>query len=153
MKKPIFLLRILHFFMLSTGLGLLIWSLSMPWASGHGSLGLINQTAYVYNENIFYFPFLILIVIIITISIFGALSLLRPSKSIYGIFIFSTGIITSILGLYIWSQIQDSDVYFLFKLAEVQPDLGILFMILGGGGIIPRWINLFTLAFQRCPMP
>jgi len=135
MKKPTFLLWVLHFFMLSVGLGLLIWSLYTPWASGQGSLGLIDRTAYVYNEPALCFPFWILIVIIVVASIFGVLSLLRPSGFSYGIFILFAGIIASVLGLYIWGRIETSDVYLLFKLAEVKPDLGILFMILGGGAL------------------
>ena len=133
MKKPAFLLWVLHFCLLSGGLGLLIWSLSMPWASGKGTLGLINQTAYAYSEPKFYLPFGILIAIITVVSVSGLLSLLRPSSSVYGIFIHFSGIIASALGLYIWGKIEACDVYFLLKFAEVKPDLGVLFMILGGG--------------------
>jgi hypothetical protein len=125
----------LHFCLLSAGLGLLIWSLYKPWASGQGSLGLINRTAYAYNEPVLYFPFGILITLIVVASVFGLLSLLWPARSTYGIFIIFTGIIASVLGLYIWGRIEASDVYLLFKVAEVQPDLGILFMILGGGAL------------------
>ncbi|HLD36635.1 MAG TPA: hypothetical protein VJC37_07915 [Planctomycetota bacterium] len=133
MKKPTFLLWVLHFFMLSIGLGLLIWSLYTPWATGQGSLGLINRTAYVYNEPALYFPFWILIAIIVVAFVFGLLSLLRPAGFSYGLVVLFAGIIASVLGLYIWGRIETSDVYLLFKLAEVKPDLGILFMILGGG--------------------
>jgi len=133
MKKPTFLLWVLHFFLLSVGLGLLIWSLYMPWASGQGSLGLINRTVYAYNEPTLYFPFGILITIIVAASVFGLISLLRPAGFIYGIFILFAGVSASVLGLYIWGRIEASDVYFFLKFAEVKPDLGILFMILGGG--------------------
>jgi len=119
--------------MLSIGLGLLIWSLYTPWATGQGSLGLINRTAYVYNEPALYFPFWILIAIIVVAFVFGLLSLLRPAGFSYGLVVLFAGIIASVLGLYIWGRIEASDVYFFLKFAEVKPDLGILFMILGGG--------------------
>jgi len=135
MKKPTFRLWVLHFCLLSVGLGLLIWSLYMPWATGKGTFGLINQTVYVYSEPTLYFPFWILITLIVVASVFGLLSLLRPAGPIYGIVIFFTGIIVSILGLYIWGRIETSDVYLLFKFAEVKPELGIFFMILGGGAL------------------
>lgn len=133
MKKPTFLLWVLHFFMLSAGLGLLIWSLYMPWATGKGTFGLIDQTAYAYCEPKLYLPFGIIITIIAFAFFSGFISLFAPSKSVYGVVILFAGILAAALGLYIWGRIETSDIYLFLKLADVQPDLGILFMILGGG--------------------
>lgn len=132
MKKPTFLLWVLHFFLLSAGLGLLIWALSMPWAYGKGAFGLINQAAYAYSEPKLYLPFGIVIAVIVLAFFSGFLSLLAPSKPVFGVLILAAGIIAAALGLYIWGRIETGDVYFFLKLAEVKPDLGILFMILGG---------------------
>ena len=132
MKKPTFLLWVLHFFLLSVGLGLLIWSLYTPWATGQGTFGLINQTAYAYSEPKLYLAFRILIAIIAFAFFSGLISLVVPSKSIYGIFILLAGAIAAALGLFIWGRIETSDVYLFLKLAEVKPDLVILFMNMGG---------------------
>ncbi|MBI5778586.1 MAG: hypothetical protein HZA49_03910 [Planctomycetes bacterium] len=133
MKKPTVLLWALHFLLLAAGLGILIWSLSLPWASGQGSFGLINQIAYGYSEPKLYLPFGIIITIIVLAFFAGFLSLFATSKSIFGILILAAGIIATTLGLYIWGRIETSDFYIFLKLADVKPDLGILFMILGGG--------------------
>lgn len=133
MKKPTFLLWVLHFFLLAIGLGLLIWSLSIPWAYGKGSFGLVNQTAYAHSEPKLYLPFGIIIAVIVIVFLSGFLSLLAPSKPIFGVLILVAGLIAAALGLFIWGKIEACDVYFLLKFAEVKPDLGILFMILGGG--------------------
>lgn len=105
----------------------------MPWATGRGSLGLINQNAYGYSEPALYLPFIFLTIIIALAVITGIPSLLNPSKSIYGFFIICSGLLAGLLGFYIWMEIENSDVYFLVKIAEIKPDLGILLIILGGG--------------------
>lgn len=133
MKKPNFLLWVLRFFLLFAGLGLLAWTLLMPWAYGRGTLGLINHTAYAYSEPKLYLPFGIIIAVIVVAFFSGFLSLFAPSKPVFGALILVSGIIAAALGLYIWGRIEDSDVHLFLKLAEVKPDLGILFMILGGG--------------------
>ncbi|MEW6025705.1 MAG: hypothetical protein AB1599_00210 [Planctomycetota bacterium] len=135
MKKPTFLLWVMHFFLLLIGLGLLIWALSLPWATGKSTFGLVNQTAYGYSEPKLCLPFGILIAIITVTFFSGFLSLLAPSKPVFGIIILVAGIIAAALGLFIWTRIEASDVYVFLKLAEVKPDLGILFMILGGGAL------------------
>jgi len=132
MKKPGFLLWLLHFLMLAGGLGLLIWSIYAPWASGQGSLGLVNRTIYAYQEPTFYFPFVILVILVVLTGLTGLLSLIQPTKPVFGVIILLVGVITAVLGIYIHYKIEASDVYFVIKFAEVQPDLGVLFMILGG---------------------
>jgi hypothetical protein len=133
MKKPSFLLWILHLCLLSTGVGLSVGSLYQPWASGQGSFGLINQTIYAYNAPAFHLPLGLLITLIFIGTIFGVGSLLWPSKNILGIFIILTGLALSALGFYLWYKIDNSDIYLLFKLAEVQPNVGIILIMLGGG--------------------
>jgi hypothetical protein len=119
----------LHFLFLFLGIILLISAIPKPWAYGRTAMGLINKSVYAYNEPALFLPFFILCVLILIAVFLGFCSFTRRNNFIIPGCIFFAGLITLVLGCYLWTKIETKGICLL---VEIHHDKGILFLVIGG---------------------
>jgi hypothetical protein len=130
-------LKIVTFLLFVIGIAMLAGSIFVPWAKARVVLGLTTKMIYAYKEQSLHIILLVppfVIGGIIIAAIFG-LSKARRLLAGFIIFLLAGGICA--LGVFLKDRIEKNDVSFLgitpLQLADVQPYVGVFFLIIGGG--------------------
>lgn len=136
MKSDRFNALLIHFLLWFSTLGILVGSLFLPWAYGRAVLGLASERAFLYQSSELHMVSILVPIIIGLVLISGLYGLRSGKYFVIGILNGLMGLGTIGLGYHVWLQIDAKDIHFLglspFKLAEVYPDIGMLFLFMAG---------------------
>lgn len=138
MKRTSISIVLIHLFLLVSAMALLVASLLTPWAVGRAVI--FKKLMDAYGTA----PFLVLLppLLVGITSTLGFYTLFSKRKFWAGLIIFILGLGTFGFGYYIWGRIEASDIYFLFKVAEVRPDLGVLLFSMAGATLVMEGVIL-----------